>query len=327
VLTHLRANLWLLFLTLLLCCVLYPLTLWAVGHAVFRSQADGSLVTKDGTTIGSRLIAQPFKGDEYFQPRPSNAGSGYDASASGPSNLGASNPLLRDRVARQLGTLAKYPDGKLVGDDVEKWFAEQPKGYAARWAKSYKASAKQWATDNTEAVAAWLGKEPQAIKDDPQAAADEFFEGYTERAESTEEKATWPTVETRTEDGKEIKRIKPAREGDDVKSYLFEPWLTDPVNKEKAATIVKVPADLVMASGSGLDPHITLDGALYQLDRVAAAWAKKTGAKEDTVRQQIEKLLRSKAESPLGGLAGVPLVNVLEVNQRLEAATNIAAQP
>src|SRR5262245_52491631 len=106
-LAHLRANLWLLGLSLLLCCVLYPLALWAAGRAVFRHQADGSLLTgSDGKPVGSRLIAQPFSGDEYFQPRPSAAS--YNAAASGASNWGASNYLLRDRVARQLGPIVKY---------------------------------------------------------------------------------------------------------------------------------------------------------------------------------------------------------------------------
>ena len=83
------------------------------------------------------------------------------------------------------------------------------------------------------------------------------------------------------------------------------------------ADLEHVPADMVTASGSGLDPHITLDNALWQLDRVAAAWAKKTGGTEKKVHQDIEQLLRAKSFAPLGGLVGVPLVNVLEVNVEL----------
>ena len=80
----------------------------------------------------------------------------------------------------------------------------------------------------------------------------------------------------------------------------------------------RVPADMVMASGSGLDPDITLSNALWQLDRVAAAWAKKTGTtNERGLHDQIEQLLRDKSHAPLGGLVGVPLVNVLEVNLAL----------
>src|SRR5689334_18241431 len=98
-LPHLRANLWLLAWTLVLCSVLYPLSLWAVGQAVFRHQAEGSLIDRSGkpagaagAAVGSRLIAQPFTGDGYFQPRPSAAS--YNAAASGASNWGANNYLL-----------------------------------------------------------------------------------------------------------------------------------------------------------------------------------------------------------------------------------------
>src|SRR5690348_8548827 len=88
--SHLRSNLWLLGLTVVLCSVLYPLALLGVGQAVFPEQAQGSLMKdENGKDVGSRLIAQGFKGDEYFQPRPSAAGGdGYDAMASGGSNYG-----------------------------------------------------------------------------------------------------------------------------------------------------------------------------------------------------------------------------------------------
>src|SRR5262249_32079555 len=100
-LNHMRACLVLLILTLLICCVVYPLTLWAAGRTLFPAQAEGSLLRgPNGAPIGSRLIAQSFSGDEYFQPRPSAAS--YNASASGGSNYAASNYLLRDRIARTL---------------------------------------------------------------------------------------------------------------------------------------------------------------------------------------------------------------------------------
>jgi K+-transporting ATPase ATPase C chain len=188
---HLRANLWLLCLTVLICCVLYPMTLWAIGKGIFPDKASGSLIVEDGKVIGSRLIAQPFTQPEYFWPRPSAVS--YNASASGGSNLSANNPKLRDRVVKTLSALKEFPN--------------EPK-------------------------------------------------------------------------------------------------------KE-------VPADLVMASGSGLDPHITLMNAHYQLDRVVDAWAKKTGKKPQEIRTIIEKVLKEQASAPLGGLAGAPLVNVLEVNLAL----------
>lgn len=188
---HLRANLWLLALTVLLCCVLYPFTLWAIGQTVFADKAAGSLIVEDGKVIGSRLLAQPFTRPEYFWPRPSAVS--FDASASGGSNLSANNPKLRERVTETLSHLKEY--------------SSDPK--------------------------------------------------------------------------------------------------------------IDVPADLVMTSGSGLDPHITLKNAYYQLDRVTDAWAKKTKKRPLEIRTAIENLLKQQASAPFGGLAGVPLVNVLEVNLAL----------
>ena len=103
---HLRANLWLLGLTLALCCVAYPLALWGVGQATCRHQAEGSLLRgPDGTEVGSRLIAQSFTGDEYFWPRPSAVS--CNAAASGASNWAANNYQLRFRVAKALGPIVK----------------------------------------------------------------------------------------------------------------------------------------------------------------------------------------------------------------------------
>ena len=70
----------------------------------------------DGTPIGSRLIAQPFTEDEYFQPRPSAVS--YNGAASGATNWAASNYLLRDRVARMLGPIVKYRSGSKKGEPV-----------------------------------------------------------------------------------------------------------------------------------------------------------------------------------------------------------------
>jgi K+-transporting ATPase c subunit len=235
-LAHLRANLWLLVLTVLLCSVLYPGVLLVIGQTVFRDKAQGSLVTDaKGNPLGSRLIAQPFTEDRYFQPRPSAVA--YNAAASGASNWSASNRQLRDRVARQLGPIVKYRSGpkagRLVGPDVESWFHQQ--------------------------------------------------------------------------------KIEPAKEGTDIQSAFFDMWL----QAHPQVDLEPVPADMVMASGSGLDPHITLSNALWQLDRVAAAWAKQTDSSEAQVRQEITRLLRDHSAVPLGGLFGVPLVNVLEINLAL----------
>ena len=86
--------------SLVLCVVVYPLALLAFAQAVPGS-AKGSIVDgPDGQPVGSRHIAQAFANEKYFQPRPSAVD--YNAAGSGGSNLGASNPKLRERVVETL---------------------------------------------------------------------------------------------------------------------------------------------------------------------------------------------------------------------------------
>ncbi len=87
---------------LLIVSGVYPLVVWAISQAAFKHQANGSLVTNaQGQVIGSALLAQSFTKAEYFQPRPSAAGSGYDPTASGGTNLGPTSDKLINGVHKK----------------------------------------------------------------------------------------------------------------------------------------------------------------------------------------------------------------------------------
>lgn len=162
--------------------LIYPGVVSGLCLVLFPSQAHGSLIVRGGKVVGSRLIGQNFSRPEYFQPRPSAAGAeGYDASASGGSNLGPASQKLIDRV---------------------------------------KASARKARVENP------------------------------------------------------------------------------------------VPADLVTASGSGLDPHLSPAAALYQVARVAKA--------RGLTPEQVQQWVKEHIEGRDLGFLGEPRVNVLELNLLLD---------
>jgi potassium-transporting ATPase KdpC subunit len=88
-----------------LLCGIYPLTIWLLGQGLFPSKANGSPIVRQGVISGSRLIGQQFTRSEYFHPRPSSAGEGYDAFHSGGSNLGPTSKALIETIR---GRLAEY---------------------------------------------------------------------------------------------------------------------------------------------------------------------------------------------------------------------------
>jgi len=174
--------------TLVLTGLLYPFVITGLAQVLFPWRANGSLITEEkGQVVGSELIAQGFSNPAYFQPRPSAAGEkGYDATASGGSNLGPTSKKLQDRI----------------NDDLKRLKAENPEA-------------------------------------------------------------------------------------------------TEPV-----------PAELVTASASGLDPHLSPEGMLWQVPRVAKA----RGIAPDRVKTVVEANIKDRTL----GILGEPTVNVLLVNLALD---------
>jgi potassium-transporting ATPase KdpC subunit len=329
-LRHLLKSLLLLGIAVAMVCLVYPAVLWGIGQTVFPFQANGSIVNgPDGKPVGSLHVAQPFTKDEYFQPRPSAAS--YDASASASSALGPSNYALRDRVAKALGQIVRYANGpkkgQPVGADVESWFqADRYQGkpqIVAQWADAHNSIAQAWVTGDAthgQYVDDWAKKHPDVIAQwvkanpaTPQPKASDlavvFFEHF-----SSEHPGRFPaSVTHQAPDGKTVTSIEPVKEGSDIQSTFFDMWRQDHAEAE----LEEVPGDMVTASGSGLDPDITLQNARYQLDRVAAQWAKDSKGDEAVIKQDIERILQEQAWAPMGGLFGEKLVNVLDVNLAL----------
>ena len=231
----------------------YPALVAGLAALGLGHQADGSLVYRDGKLVGSQLLGQSFTDSNgnplprYFQPRPSAAGSGYDASSSGATNLGPSNALLVGFV----------PGVNTVGLD----------GSPSK--------------TNPFATPA----DPACVPTDPK--------GNPVTSPSRGQKYA------KNPDG----------------SYVCDPNTVP----ERAiayrqlnglAPTAPVPVDAVTASGSGLDPGISVANALDQAPRVAQARHLPT--------DQVVGLVRRYTAGRQWGFLGEPTVNVLELNLALD---------
>jgi K+-transporting ATPase ATPase C chain len=105
--------------TTVLLGIVYPLLVTVLAQLIFPKQANGQLIQRDGVVAGSQLIGQPFTGPGYFHPRPSAAGAaGYDATASGGSNLGPTNAQLISRVNGDVAKLQAENPGVPIPVDL-----------------------------------------------------------------------------------------------------------------------------------------------------------------------------------------------------------------
>ena len=109
-------------ITLVVMGILYPLAMTGFAHVAFPDKSSGSLVKQGDQVVGSKYIGQQFEGPQYFHPRPSAAGAGYDAMASGASNLGPTSATLIDRIRSDVArVMAENPGldaGKVPVDMV-----------------------------------------------------------------------------------------------------------------------------------------------------------------------------------------------------------------
>jgi len=334
---YISKSLMLLFFSVVICCGIYPAVLWVIGQNIFPFQANGSMVEgPDHKPVGSLLIAQPFTKDEYFQPRPSAAS--YDGSASASSTLAASNYLLRNRVATTLGPIVKYKSGpkagQLVAPDIEAWFQQdqymgQPH-IVSQWADAHNGLVQAWVTadpthgqyvddwakKHVSVVQQWIKNNPGTPQPKAPDLAVVFFETF-----SKENPGRFPSAVTHQAGGKTITTIEPVKDGTDIQSNFFDLWRQE----HPAADLQDVPGDMVTTSGSGLDPHITLENAEYQVDRVSSKWAQDLKRDPGQVHQEIEQMLQQHEIVPMHGIWGEKIVNVLELN--LELRNRYGAPP
>lgn len=129
-LRHIRASLVILLTMTVLTGLAYPLAMTGLSRALLPSQAAGSLIERDGKTVGSSLIGQNFTSDRYFHGRPSattdtdpsdatkTVPAPYNAANSAGSNLGPTSKALVDRVQEDVGKLGGGRDKPVPGDLV-----------------------------------------------------------------------------------------------------------------------------------------------------------------------------------------------------------------
>ena len=163
-----------------------------------------------------------------------------------------------------------------------------------------------WAKTHGDVVAQFLKSNPSISQPAPSDLAVTFFQTF-----SNENPGKFPSPMPDTgADGKAATVIKAVSTGGDIQSIFFDMWRLD----HPSDHLQDIPGDMLTTSGSGLDPHITMQNAVYQLDRVSAKWAGGSKRNPAEVRKEVETILEKNSFAPLNGLAGEKMINVLQVN-------------
>src|SRR4029077_15234348 len=116
---NLLIALWFTLVTTVIFGVLYPLAVTGLAQVLFPGRANGQLIERNGKIVGSRIIGQSFTAPGYFDSRPSSAGTGYDPTSSGGSNLGPTNRGLIERVRTDVQKLqSDHPNTPIPVDLV-----------------------------------------------------------------------------------------------------------------------------------------------------------------------------------------------------------------
>ena len=118
IMRNLRVAVQMTVVTTVLLGLIYPLAITAVAQVAFPGQANGQLIDRQGTIVGSRLIAQAFSSPGYFRSRPSAAGAGYDAANSAGTQLGPTNKKLIDATAANVAAARQENPGVPVPVDL-----------------------------------------------------------------------------------------------------------------------------------------------------------------------------------------------------------------